>query len=346
MNKMAIICQMYSALKEQSDKEIREMKLRHMSETVYVKGINELKQTKGIKMGEITIFKAEVTEKWLQEIKEKSKLFLKEIKTKPEFRIIYAHFQDLRKLRIEINKTSVELVKAEKLVFEADKNIIQLEERRILNIILPIENKLKILREEWEESERLIAKKKAAEIAEKQESEYNRQEIIRVCEQAYLENAEFDQKIIDDLAREVEDERLRVEAGKLKQKEEELNAREKELELQEKEKIEDAEKQTKEIIGAMAEPTAKAALELARLGVKLDDPEEEDGIMPMVDLIGQRRKEEEREPIIKAVNNEGEPTVFRIFKDEAEEEEFFKQRVEPEITCPSCDFKFNVEEEK
>ena len=47
MNKTDIIYQMYIALKEQSDKDIKEIKLRHMSETVYVKGINESKQIKG-----------------------------------------------------------------------------------------------------------------------------------------------------------------------------------------------------------------------------------------------------------------------------------------------------------
>ena len=274
-------------------------------------------------MGEITIFKDAITEKALQEIQDKLKFLPEVIKSKTEFNIIYANYQEVRKIRIAINKKAKELISSKRGDFELEKQLIIGAELKIVNILSEVEDKLKLTRETWEESERLITEKKAEEIAEKQKAEFNRQEILRVYDQAHIDNDDFDQKIIDDLAREKEAKRLRVEAEKLKQKEEELKQREKELELQEKEKREEDQRIARGVrqkIGSIAEPTAKAALELAKVGVTLGDPEvEEDGIMPMVDLIGQRRKEE--------INQEN---------DDCSEFEFI---------CPSCDFKFNVAEE-
>lgn len=191
-------------------------------------------------MGEITIFKDAITENVLQEIQDKIKFLPGIIKNKSEFNIIYANYQEVRKIRIAINKKAKELISSKRSTFELEKQLVIGAELKIVNILSEVEDKLKLTRETWEESERIKKEKKAAEIAEKQKAEFNRQEILRVWETAVLENAAFNLKVFADLAREKESERLEGEAEKLKQREEELNAREKELELQEKEKISDA----------------------------------------------------------------------------------------------------------
>ena len=301
-------------------------------------------------MGEITIFKDAITENALKEIKDKSKFFVKEIKNKSEFGIIYAHYQEIRKIRIAINKKSKELIKAAKSDFELQKQIIVSEEKRILDIISPIEGKLQNFRETWEESERLIAEKKAKEIAEKQKAEFGRQEIIRLWDQAHMENDAFDQKIADDLRREVESERLRVEAGKLKQREEELNAREKELELQEAPQNTKGDSSILPVPVALLGVTAKEASEnfnsntLAMANVFKDfgGKKEEYEIITCPSCKYKLSPMEGHK--IKAVNKEGEPTVFRIFGDNEEAEEFLKRRIEPQIKCPVCYYRFNSEE--
>jgi len=183
-------------------------------------------------MGEITIFNDSITKQGLQTLQEQAKDLPDIIKDKIDYALIYTHYQDARKLRIAINKKSEVLIKEKKLAFDITKSLIQDEEERILDIISPIESKLKCVRETWEESERIKAEVKASVEAERQKAEFNRQEIIRVWDEDHHENYDFDQRIIDVLARDKKDAELKARELKLEKTEAWFDAHEEKRELE------------------------------------------------------------------------------------------------------------------
>jgi len=268
-------------------------------------------------MGEVAIFNDEITKQGLIEIVEKSKTLPAVITNKEEFELIYSHYQSIKNIRIAINKKTKELIKLHKFTFETHKSFTQNEETKVLNILSPIETKLKTIREIWEKKQKIKAEEKAAEIAERQKAEFNRQEIIRVYDQAHIENQEYDQKIFEDLEREKKDAELKQREAALKELAESLDQRDKELELQEKERIEEVEENT--------------------AGPQISD------IFPHHPIAGVSAKD--------AIENFNANTKA-IFKES--DEELSKQNILPskpedeteefEFICPNCDFKFNVQE--
>jgi len=307
-------------------------------------------------MGEITIFKDSVTEDGLKIIQERQLLLPKIIENKQHFVLIYNEYQNARKLRIAINKKSVELIKEKKIAFDITKSLIQDEEKRILDIISPLETKLKTIRETWEESERIKTEKKSAEIAEKQKAEFIRQEILRVYDQAVIENAEFDQKIKDDNTRRLESHRLREESERLKRLEEVLNKRDKELELREKERMEEFKVAIKsetvsgqleeietvnEMLGEQEEKVIFDGTEtvneineiLGTVPAREELSEEEQTGLYKLSIVPSKPEEKTVEPVVPSfVCHDLEGEVV-----DAEDEEF-------EYICPKCGFQFSVEE--
>jgi len=149
----------------------------------------------------ITLFESSVSATALTDIQEHVKLLPEVITNKAEFDTIYKNYQNVRKLRIALDKDSKEKVKIAKGAFTDLKNRIQGEEQRILNILEPIEARLLGRRHAWETKQKEIAEKKAIDLAAEQEKEFNRQQIIRDYDGAWEDNLAFDQKIIDDAER-------------------------------------------------------------------------------------------------------------------------------------------------
>jgi len=257
---------------------------------------------------EVTIFNESITEKALKEFQEQADWVPKVIENKDDYNVVYAHYQESRKLRIAIKKKTEELVKSAKSSFDAEKRLILNEENKILSIITPIEARLKLTRQTWEESERLKAEKKASEIAEKQKAEFNRQEILRVWEQAHLENYDYVQKILADIERAKKDDEL-------KEREIQINKREKELELIEKERRE-------ELIKELTKISTEKRVEM---GI----PTREEFIKKFVPL---DKQEDPITGVLPAKPEENEP-------EESELNPFLDV-----VVCPNCDFKFNTEE--
>jgi len=157
--------------------------------------------TQQSEQGKLTLFNDSITEQGLKEFRAKAESLPSEIEDKDGYVWIYKHYQDVRKLRIAIDKKLEELIKNAKSDFETKKEKIHAQSRLIYVVILPIGKKLKQIRETYESEEKQKAEEKARIEAEKQKAEFNRQEILRVWDQAELENQDFDQNIEEEIRR-------------------------------------------------------------------------------------------------------------------------------------------------
>lgn len=167
---------------------------------------------------QLITFTPEVTPEALKLIQEQTAELPAVIETKKEYDQVYSAYQNIRKIRIAVDKRKSELQKFEKVKFEKIKKKISLVATSIYDILSPIELKLLASRTDWEnkiEEKRIIKSEAAAEL---QRLEFERQDLIRQHTRALEDNENFNEmrKIV------IETRKLAIESDKLKKEREQF----------------------------------------------------------------------------------------------------------------------------